>query len=139
MTNLKQGLIDLAEIVGTLSIKDAGISTENYLTFVLTNGPVMLAFNGGLTLYYSTHKKLCPERSTCGSFSPACEKKAENDEKVNHMIFSSEPLQGENIWYQVEPGQLLGVDHQMHLRSLKIKIPFVVSDKIEELPINYEI
>jgi predicted glutamine amidotransferase len=139
MANLQAGLNDLAEIIGTLSIKDAGISSENYLTFVLTNGPIMLAFNGGLTLYYSTHKKLCPERLNCGSFTAACEKKSEQDEKVNHMIFSSEPLQGENIWYKVEAGQLMGVDHLMHLRSVQLTMPFVVSEQKEELPINYEI
>jgi glutamine amidotransferase len=139
MENLKLGLVDLAQIIGTLSIKDTGISTENYLTFVLSNGPIMLAFNGGLTLYYSTHKKLCPERSTCTSFTPACEKKAEHLDKVNHMIFSSEPLQGENVWYKVEPGDLMGVDHRMHLHALKVNIPFTVSSKVEELPLNYEI
>jgi hypothetical protein len=55
------------------------------------------------------------------------------------MIFSSEPLQGENVWFKLEPGQMMEVDHQMSLRSLNVAVPFELSDKKEELPINYEI
>jgi predicted glutamine amidotransferase len=139
LQHLSEGLKDLTDIIGTLSIKDTGIPTENYLTFVLSNGPIMIAFNGGLTLYYSTHKKKCPERETCSSFSPACENKAVEDGKVNHLIFSSEPLQGENVWIKVEPGQLIGVDHKMNLRSKNITLPFVESTETEVAPLNYEI
>lgn len=117
-------LQELTSIIGALTIKESGVPTENYLTFVLSNGPIMIAFNGGLTLYYSTHKKRCPERDTCRSFTEACEKKSHPQDKINHMIFSSEPLQGENIWHKMEPGELVGVDHSMKLHQAKIQLQF---------------
>lgn len=133
MRELSRGIKDLTEIIGELNIKDVGVPTENYLTFVISNGPIMLAFNGGLTLYYSTHKKKCPERETCSSFTQACEAKAAEKEKVNHMIFSSEPLQGENVWFKIEPGTLMGVDRHMTLRSNNIDLPFLQINSVEEI------
>jgi glutamine amidotransferase len=85
----------------------------------------MIAVNGGITLYYSTHKKKCSERDTCKSLAPWCEAKAEGEMNVNHLIISSEPLQGDNIWTKLNPGELIGVDAHMKLRSLSLSIPFL--------------
>lgn len=89
---------------------------EFYLTFLLTNGHMMLAHHGGKELYYSTYKTECPERSSCPSFSQACEARTKSG-FVNHFIVSSEPLHGENIWLEMEPGEVAGVDWRMRLRS----------------------
>jgi glutamine amidotransferase len=85
-----------------------------YLSFLLTNGQVMAAHQGGKQLYYSTHKTSCPERDVCPSFSKICEM-AVNSGKVNHMIFSSEPLSGDNVWQEMAPGQIVAVDRGMQL------------------------
>jgi glutamine amidotransferase len=34
---------------------------------------------------------------------------------VNHLIFSSEPIAGENVWNTMEPGDVVGVDWRMRL------------------------
>jgi glutamine amidotransferase len=34
---------------------------------------------------------------------------------VNHFIVSSEPLQGENVWLALEPGDIVGVDRRMQI------------------------
>jgi glutamine amidotransferase len=34
---------------------------------------------------------------------------------VNHFIVSSEPLQGENVWLPLEPGDIVGVDSRMQI------------------------
>lgn len=86
---------------------------------------IMIAMNGGMSLYYSTHKKLCPERTTCASFAPWCEAAAQGDMSVNHLIFSSEPLQGENIWTKLMPGELIGVDSEMKIKNLLVTLPFL--------------
>ena len=91
----------------------------------VSNGPIMIAMNGGMSLYYSTHKKKCPERDTCSSFAPWCENPAQDEMSVNHLIFSSEPLQGENIWRKLKPGELVGVDEKMKLQEILIDLPFV--------------
>lgn len=124
MLGIDEAMMAISEIIGHLSIKDAGVPTENYLTFVISNGPIMIAMNGGMGLYYSTHKKKCPERDTCASFAPWCEALPTGDKKVNHLIFSSEPLQGENIWIKMSPGELVGIDAGMKLSVRAIKLPF---------------
>lgn len=125
MQGIDEAMVKICEIIGELSVKDAGIPSENYLTFVISNGPIMIAMNGGMSLYHSTYKKKCPERDTCPSFAPWCEAQPQGDMKVNHLIFSSEPLQGENVWVKLKPGEMAGVDSQMRLVSRKVKLPFV--------------
>lgn len=85
------------------------------LSFVLTNGELMLAHQGGKELFYSTYKVCCPERDSCPSFAPECEAPTKTG-RVNHLVFSSERLHGENVWHALTPGQLVGVDGQMRLR-----------------------
>lgn len=125
MKGVAEAISKVCDIIGSLSIKDSGTPSENYLTFVLSNGPIMLAMNGGMSLYYSTYKKKCPERESCSSYAPWCETAAQGDKKVNHLIFSSEPLQGENIWEKVEPGEIMGVDAQMKMKTMMIDVPFL--------------
>jgi len=74
----------------------------------------MVAFHGGKNLYYSTHKQRCPERDSCGYFAPSCES-ATSSGSVNHLIFSSEPLSGQNVWEPMKPGEIVGVDGLMNL------------------------
>jgi predicted glutamine amidotransferase len=125
MEGIAEAVTRICEIIGELSIKEAGIPSENYLTFVISNGPIMIAMNGGMSLFYSTHKKKCPERESCASFAPWCENPAQGEMSVNHLIFSSEPLQGENIWRKLKPGELVGVDEKMKLQEIQIDLPFV--------------
>lgn len=125
MQGISEAMRIISGIIGHLSVKEVGVPTENYLTFVISNGPIMIAMNGGMGLYYSTHKKRCPERETCSSFAPSCEALPTGEKKVNHLIFSSEPLQGENIWIKMGPGDLVGMDSQMKLCESKIALPFL--------------
>jgi len=123
---IKIALEKVTAIIGSLSIRDCGIPTENYLTFVLSNGPIMLAFHGGMKLYFSTYKNKCPERDSCKSFNSSCEKKAIDQTTVNHLILSSEPLQGENIWEEFSAGEMIAVDSDMRLFRSTITLPFIL-------------
>ncbi|MBT7608792.1 MAG: class II glutamine amidotransferase [Bacteriovoracaceae bacterium] len=111
---LKQALKELINIIGDYSkIDDAG-NSETYLTFILTNGETMIAHHGGKVLYYSTYKTKCSERDTCPSFTDECENVTKTG-FINHLIFASEPLSGENIWIPLKIGELIGVDSKMKL------------------------
>lgn len=127
MEQVKKATEAVCKIIGPLTEKDRGIPSENYLTFVLTNGPVMIGINGGMSLYYTTHKKRCPERETCKSFNLSCEALPSKDSSVNHLIFSSEPLQGENVWIKMEPGSMMGIGDDMKLESIAAILPFIKS------------
>ena len=97
---------------------------ENHLTFILSTGEIMVAINGGQPLFYSTHKSKCPESSTCPFYAKNCEAEAVQDEKVNHLIFSSEKLKGENIWKKLNRGELVAVDTKMKFLKLPLKLDF---------------
>ncbi|MFO1518400.1 MAG: class II glutamine amidotransferase [bacterium] len=112
---VREALHDLKSVIGDFSEADNGKTDETYLTFILTNGETMLAHQGGKGLYYSTYKTKCGDREKCVNYAPECESPTQTG-SVNHLIFSSEPLQGENIWLPMKPGQKIGVDHRMKLR-----------------------
>lgn len=82
------------------------------LTFIVTDGDVMVATQGGKELSFSTYKRRCPDRGTCPSLSSACEAPS-IDGRVNHLIVSSERLQGSNVWEELAPGDILAVDARM--------------------------
>ncbi len=94
-------------------------SSPALLTMIVTDGDTMAATRGGRELYWSTYKHRCSDRDTCPSLSAECEAPSQTG-FVNHLIFSSEPLQGENVWEELEDGDVIGVDWRM--RVLKTKL-----------------
>jgi glutamine amidotransferase len=105
---------DIEALVGPLHEDTHGSPRETYLTFVITNGTTLLAHQGGKELHFSTYKTRCPERDRCLSFSPECEAPTESG-FVNHLVISSEPLKGDNIWTAMAPRSFVGVDFRMQL------------------------
>lgn len=86
------------------------------LTLVVTDGEIMVAHQGGKELFVSTHKNRCSERESCAFFAAECEQPTRTG-YVNHLILSSEPLQGENVWTPMKQGDLIAVDHFMRLHN----------------------
>lgn len=113
---VKESINELVSIIGNFSEKDDCGNKETYLTFILTNGETMVAHQGGKNLFYSTYKTKCGDKESCPSFTDACEN-ATKDGYINHLIFSSEPLSGENIWLPLKVGQIIGVDGRMKIMS----------------------
>ncbi len=87
---------------------------ESLLTVMVTDGEVMAALQGGKELYYSTHKSRCADRERCPSLSAECEAPTQSG-FVNHLLVSSEPLQGENVWQPLAVGDAIGVDYRLRL------------------------
>jgi glutamine amidotransferase len=112
----REAIAEVVELAGELcGDETADAASNNFLTFVITNGQTMLAHQGGKSLYCSTHKQRCPERDTCPYFADECERAVE-DGFVSHLIFSSEPLQGDNVWQPMQLGELIGVDWRMQMQ-----------------------
>lgn len=89
------------------------------LTMLVTDGTNMVASQGGPELYYSTYKARCSDRDHCPHLRAECEAPSETG-FVNHLLISSEPLHGENLWTALEPGETIGVDGSMQLlRQMK--------------------
>lgn len=109
---------------------------SSLLTFMVTDGQCMAAVQGGKPLYYSTYKHSCPERDTCPSLSAECEAPTLTG-FVNHLIISSEQLQGDNIWVALEPGDVMAVDHRMQVVSGKLgrrNLPVLGSVPVHSAP-----
>jgi predicted glutamine amidotransferase len=89
------------------------------LTFMVTDGELLAASEGGRGLYWSTYKKRCSDRDRCASLSAECEAPTATG-NVNHFIVSSEPLQGENVWTPFEPGEIVAVDRSMRVHRAHV-------------------
>lgn len=111
---LKEAIRKLLEISGPIAKADDSGDSETYYTFILSNGNSLVGYQGGKNLYYSTYKTSCSDKNVCSSYSKECEAPTESG-FVNHLIFSSEPLKGENIWLEMKTGQFIGADHKMHI------------------------
>lgn len=107
---------DVVSLVGDVCFDDAGPPTSTFLTFVLTNGTTMVAYQGGKALHFSSHKTRCPDRDACPHFAPECERPTKSG-FVNHLLVSSEPLQGDNVWSALPAHGIIGVDWRMQVRS----------------------
>ena len=109
---------------GPLYSGDDNNPKENHITFILTSGENIFAFNGGQSLNFSTHKSTCPERESCSHYSKICESFANLGDRVNHLLFASEKLNGENVWTSINKGQLIGVDKDMVLKKIDLNVSF---------------
>lgn len=110
--SLRKTVATVREVAdGRMDTKDA------LLTLMVTDGEIMAAHQGGKDLYWSTWKNRCSERESCPFFSPECES-ATRTGYVNHLIVSSEPLQGENAWNAMEQGEIVAVDHFMKFHRI---------------------
>lgn len=105
---------EVEEVTGLDCYDPQDADRKLLLSFVLTNGELLIAHQGGKDLLYSTHKVCCPERDSCPSFGASCEAAA-TEGPVNHLVISSEELHGENVWTALTPGQMIGVDARMGL------------------------
>ncbi len=105
-------------MVGPLHPDDDGPPNETYLTFIISDGDLFLAHQGGKHLYYSTYKTRCPDRDSCEYFGPSCENPATGGQ-ANHLLFTSEPLQGDNHWIPMGHSEIIGIDGAMNLRHFE--------------------
>jgi glutamine amidotransferase len=99
---------------------DAAAVKPSLLTCILTDGASMVAHQGGKELHYSTYKTRCSDRNGCKNLSPACEAPT-HDGFVNHLIFSSQPLSGDNVWHPMSEGDIVGVDARMRLYDSSVE------------------
>jgi glutamine amidotransferase len=110
----REALAEVVALAGPICTDTHAPSDSNFLTFVITDGQTMLAHQGGKELHCSTHKRRCPDRETCPSYAPECEARSPAG-FVSHLIFSSEPLQGDNVWEPMAAGEMIGVDWRMQM------------------------
>ncbi len=122
---IKESVNEIMNVIGDLNHNNTPVDTENYLSFIMSSGPVMVAFNGGQDLFACTYKNECPEKETCGSYAPYCEAAPDASKKVNHLIFSSEVISGPNAWIRMNPGEIIGVDKDMKYFKDSMDITFV--------------
>ena len=112
---------DVEEVTGLGCYGPPGdVAQRLLLSFVVTNGDVLLAHQGGKELFFSTYKVCCSERDVCPSFGPSCEQESPHGARVNHLVLSSEVLHGENVWTAMMPGDVVAVDGGMNLHKTNV-------------------
>lgn len=123
MTALGESLKRAREVATASDVQTDG--KPPLLTVIVTDGETMVAHEGGKELFFSTYKERCSDRDACPSLSAECEAPTQTG-FVNHLIFSSEPILGENVWLELAEGELLGVDWRMRLvrsHAQRVQLP----------------
>jgi len=110
----------IINVIGPIETDSSADNSNTFLTFIMTNGKSMLAFQGGKSLHYSTHKTKCPESSTCNFYNQTCENKAVNKSIVNHLLISSDALSGQNEWTKMKPGELIILNNEMEYNLYQV-------------------
>lgn len=80
------------------------------LTLLVTDGELMVGHQGGRELRFSTYKNACPERESCAYYARSCEMVTAPGGYVNHLLISSEALQGDNVWTTMSEGEVVAID-----------------------------
>ncbi len=111
---------EVVALAGEPCLDVDGPPDATYLTFALTNGRTMVAHQGGKPLHWTTHKTQCPDRDHCPSFGRECEAASTAGGFVKHLVVSSEPLQGVNVWTPMAPFEVIGVNWSMMLQRSEL-------------------
>ena len=99
---------------------------------IVTDGATLVAVRYITPLVYSTYKANCLDRGTCPFLDACCEGPTRTG-FVNHLIVSSERLQGDNTWIDLENHEVIGVDWRMALHRGVIR-----PDGSVQLQANYQ-
>lgn len=124
LSDVHEALTETVAVVRSLCDSDDP-DTRALLTIVVTDGSSMVGLSAGKPLRYSTHKQRCLDRDTCPFLADNCEARTQ-DGHVNHLIISSEDLQGENIWQDLADDEVVGVDWRMVLHRGHLGAPLTV-------------
>ena len=118
------GVDELIDAVRTTVAKVRAIAdtpeNPSPLTFIVTDGVSMAATQGGKELFLSTHKSRCSDRDVCPHLAPECESPITGG-SVNHLVFSSEVIRGDNVWTELSLGDIVGVDWRMRLTRSNVE------------------
>ena len=90
------------------------------LTFMLTDGTTFVATQGGKELFLSTYKTRCADRDSCPHLARECEE-ASATGFINHLVLSSEVIDGDNVWEELRRGDVVGVDWRMRMVRSQIE------------------
>ncbi len=119
----RHGVADVMEamrqtIAKVRKVCDRG-DERSLLTFIVTNGTTLAATQGGKELFASTHKTRCQDRDVCAHLAPECEAPTKTG-FINHLIFSSEVIDGDNVWDEMSAGDIIGVDWRMRIQRTAV-------------------
>lgn len=112
---LNATLSALKETVDVLTnTTDRIIGEPSRLTFLFTNGSLLVGYRYRRELLFSTYKTRCPERASCPAYEAAkCEAEVKEG-IVKHLIVTSEHIAPTpNVWKELQDGEFVAVDHGM--------------------------
>ena len=103
---IRTAIDEIEACSGKIYHDENGSSNETYLSFILTNGSLMLAHQGGKSMHYSQHNSL--NEKTC-----LCDFDNNSVALAKHVIFSSEPLD-HNTWTKMSLYEIAVVDYDFN-------------------------
>ena len=114
-------------------VKEMGEPDAPKINYILTNGKRLFARRAGLELFVSTQKTHCPDAETCVEPNKIClmgilpRLKVGRKRKCNHLLVSSEPIGGDDIWEEVPEGALIALDNNFECSVYGPPSPFWIT------------
>jgi glutamine amidotransferase len=109
---LDAGRAAVDEILG---VSERQGEEETRLTWIATNGGLMVGHRLHRPLFFSTYKSACPERDSCPAYEPALCEAPVREGVVKHMILTSEKVtENPNVWTELSDWDMAVVDQAMH-------------------------
>jgi glutamine amidotransferase len=120
----RHGVEDVTEalrdtVTTVRAVCDVNGAPRSLLTAIVTDGTTLVATQGGKELFVSNFKTRCADRDTCPHLAPECEAPTKTG-FINHLLFSSEVIDGDNVWTELAEGDLVGVDWRMRLLRARV-------------------
>ncbi len=93
------------------------------LNFLVTDGRTMAASRLGRDLLFSTQKRFCGKMEECGKWQQGAELPCMNPLRqsvINHILIASEPISADDVWEQVDEGEILSIDAHFKFHRQRI-------------------
>ncbi len=106
------------------------------LNFLVTDGRAMAASRLGRSLFFSTQKRFCGKMEECSKWQQGAALPCMNplrETEINHILIASESISADDVWEEVEEGEVLAIDADFAFRRHR-----VMSESHEELSVRYE-
>ena len=105
------------------------------LNFLVTDGKAMAASRLGRSLTFSTQKRFCSKMEECSKWQQGAALPCMNplrETEINHILFASEPISADDVWEEVEEGEIVAIDTDFGFRRHR-----VLKESHEELSERY--
>lgn len=110
---VREALAETVTLVATHA--DPGATVRSSTTVLVGDGSLLAACRRGRTLFLSTHKRACADRTVCRHLVAECEAPSRDGAPVHHLLVASEPVSPDDVWEAVPENGIVSIDRDLRI------------------------